>query len=220
VFVSVELNEGSKFSVGHRNLEFHLNALSTHDGSGRAMFMDSSVCIVCANTFAFNVNQFAQKNKSIRFAIRHTKNSSLQLLSVAEGIENLISNRALFCASLDELGQHKVTEDQARFFSAGALAGAAADEKGISTRTLNATEELVALFRSGAGNRGENRLDLFSAFTDRYTHSHSGRGVQQQFVSSEFGSGQTMKDRVFHLLRSDDQFSKTVKRGEELILIS
>jgi hypothetical protein len=156
----------------------------------------------------------------MRFAVRHTKNASFELLNVAEGIENLISNRALFCAEMDAFAQKKVTEDQAHFFTAGTLAAESAEENGISTRARNSAQEIVTLFKRGAGNSGENRLDLFSAFTDRYTHSHSGRDMQQQFVASEFGSGQTMKNRVFEALRNDDEFAKAVKRGEQLMLVS
>lgn len=221
VFISVELNEGSKFKVGNREFEFNLNSLSTHDGSGKALFMDSAICTVCQNTFGFNVNAFlADKKKAMRFAVRHTKNASLELLNVGEGIEGLISNRALFCAEMDAFGQKKVTEDEAHFFTTGMLAAESAEEKGISTRARNSAQEIVTLFKRGAGNQGENRLDLFSAFTDRYTHTHSGRDMQQQFVASEFGSGQNMKNRVFDALRDENEFAKAVKRGEQLMLVS
>jgi hypothetical protein len=142
------------------------------------------------------------------------------VINAGEGIQNLISNRALFCSELDIMGQKKVTEDIALAFASGMIAAAAAEENGISKRAQNTSEQLVKLWKKGAGNQGENRLDLFSAFTDYYTHDHSGRGRQQQFVSSEFGSGQRTKERVFDALRNDDTFAETVKRGEQLILVA
>lgn len=221
VFISVQLNEGAAFKIGNRDFQFFLNALSTHDGTGKALFMDSSICTVCANTFGFNVNAFVRDKKdAIRFAVRHTKNSGLHVINAGEGIENLISNRALFIAELDAMGQKKVTEDTALAFASGMIAATTAEDKGISKRAQNTSDQLVKLWRKGAGNKGENRLDLFSAFTDHYTHDHSGRGPQQQFVSSEFGSGQRMKERVFDALRDDDTFAETVKRGEQLILVA
>jgi hypothetical protein len=221
VFISIELNEGRTFHVGNRQFDFYLQALSTHDGSGRALFMDSSICTVCANTFGFNLSQFKEKGEKLRFAVKHTKNSSLELVNVAEGIENLVSNRALFVAELDKLGDKKVSQDQALMFSVGLLSSEAAEESGkISTRTMNRAEELRNLFLKGKGNSGENRLDLFSAFTDLYTHSSSGRGNKAQFVSSEFGAGQKMKERVFTSLVSDIAFDKAIKRGMELVMVA
>lgn len=222
VFISVELNEGSKFTVGNREFQFFLNALSTHDGTGKAMFLDSSICTVCANTFGFNVNAFLRKkSEGIKFAVRHTKNSGLHVLNAAEGINALISNRGVFCEQLSRLGDQKVTENDAYTFIVGTIAAPGADETGkVSKRALNTADELLGLWKRGAGNQGENRLDLFSAFTDHYTHAHSGREVSQQFVSSEFGSGQRMKELVFQTLRDDDKFSEVKKRGEGLVLVS
>jgi hypothetical protein len=218
VFISIELNEGKSFKVGDRDFEFNLNALSSHDGSGKAMFMDSSICIVCKNTFNFNVNQFNNKKGGIRFAVKHTKNSGIALENVAKGIEDVISNRALFCAELDKLGNQKVSKDDAHSFILGLIVPETSSE--VSTRTNNNSEEILDLFIKGPGNSGSNRLDLFSAFTDFYTHSHSGRGVEAQFVSSEFGSGQKMKDRAFHALSNSSTFDNLKKRGSSLVLSS
>jgi hypothetical protein len=220
VFISIELNEGKSFKVGDRVFEFNLNALSSHDGSAKAMFMDSSICIVCQNTFNFNVNQFKGKGAKdgIRFAVKHTKNSGIALVNVAKGIEDVISNRALFCAELEELATKKVNEDDAQHFLTGLILPETAEA--ISTRSANNVETLMGLWKSGPGNVGENRLDLFSAVTDFYTHSHSGRGNEAQFVSSEFGGGQKMKDRAFQSLRLDSLFNKLKTRGMEIGLVS
>jgi hypothetical protein len=180
--------------------------------------MDSSICIVCKNTFNFNVNQFNNNKSGIRFAVKHTKNSGIALENVAKGIEDVISNRALFCAELDKLGNQKVSKDDAHSFILGLIVPETSSE--VSTRTNNNSEEILDLFIKGPGNSGSNRLDLFSAFTDFYTHSHSGRGVEAQFVSSEFGSGQKMKDRAFHALSNSSTFDNLKKRGSSLVLSS
>jgi phage/plasmid-like protein (TIGR03299 family) len=218
VFISIELNEGKTFMVGNRQFDFYLNALSTHDGSGKAMFLDSSICTVCANTFSFNVNAFNNKTQGIKFAVKHTKNSGLALVNVSSGIEDLISNRALFCAELAEMGHKSVNDSIAEQFLTGFVVPETAQD--FSTRSRNNVEEVFNLFKTGAGNSGENRLDLFSALTDYYTHSNSGRGMQAQFVSSEFGSGSKMKTRAFSALTSPGEFERMVRRGSELALIS
>lgn len=222
ISVAIELNEGSRFTVADREFEFYLTGLTTHDGSGRALFLDSSICTVCANTFNMNISAFSQKGeKELRFSIKHTKNASLGLINVTEGIRSLLSNRREFCNRLGELAAKRVNRDDAHFFSVGMVAPESAEDKGISTRLTNVTDELMALFGRGAGNIGENRLDLFSAFTDYYTHSNSGgNDRQKQLVSSEFGSGATMKNRVFGALSSEDGFNKMVKRGKDLILLA
>lgn len=219
VFVSIELNEGKSFKVGDRDFEFNLNAISSHDGSEKARFLDSSICVVCQNTFRFNIDQFNNKKGGIRFAVKHTKNSKIALENVVKGIEDVISNRTLFCAELEKLGDQKVSQDDARNFILGLIVPQYSEE--VSTRSINNSEEILDLFIKGPGNSGSNRLDLFSAFTDFYTHSHSGaRGVESQYLSSEFGSGQKMKDRAFNALTDWNSFENLKKRGSSLILSS
>lgn len=219
VFVSIELNEGKSFKVGDRDFEFNLNAISSHDGSEKARFLDSSICVVCQNTFRFNIDQFNNKKGGIRFAVKHTKNSKIALENVVKGIEDVISNRTLFCAELEKLGDQRVSQDDARNFILGLIVPQYSEE--VSTRSINNSEEILDLFIKGPGNSGSNRLDLFSAFTDFYTHSHSGaRGVESQYLSSEFGSGQKMKDRAFNALTDWNSFENLKKRGSSLILSS
>jgi len=218
VFISIELNEGKTFMVGNRQFDFYLNAISTHDGSGKAMFLDSSICTVCANTFSFNVNAFSKKNQGIKFSVKHTKNSQVSLINVASGIEDLISNRALFCAELAELGHKSVNDSIAEQFLTGFIVPETA--KDFSTRSGNKVEEVFNLFKTGAGNSGENRLDLFSALTDYYTHSNTGKNIQAQFVSSEFGPSSKMKGRAFSALTSPGEFDRIVRLGSQLAMIS
>jgi hypothetical protein len=88
-----------------------------------------------------------------------------------------------------------LTVDSARPLFAGWL-GEGAER--LSTQAVNTTDELVALYRTGAGNRGETLLDGISAVTDFYSH-FSSRGEKnegfklKQWTSSEFGAGARAK---------------------------
>jgi hypothetical protein len=124
----------------------------------------------------------------------------------------------LFCAELAELGHKSIKDSVVEQFLTGFVVPEAAQD--LSARSRNNVEEVFNLFKTGAGNSGENRLDLFSALTDYYTHSNSGRGMQAQFVSSEFGTGSKMKARAFSALTSPGEFERIVRRGSELALIS
>ena len=222
VFISVKLNNGEDFKIGNREFKFILNALGAHDGSGKVLIMDSGICTVCANTYGFNVNQFYSEDGAIRFAAKHSKNGGLKLINVAKGIASLGKNRELFVLALDKFGDRKVTEAQALEFTIGLIAPESADgeEKILSTRSHNIAEQIISLFKTGKGNDGENALDLFSAFTDYYTHESSGgRGKSAQFFSSEFGRGQVMKEKAFNHIADLDLFNKTVKKGANLLLL-
>ena len=86
----------------------------------------------------------------------------------------------------------------------------------VSTRRENQVNRLTELFRTGKGNNGRDRSDVFGAVTDYYSHESAG-GLEnpwKQFESSEFGSGFTFKDRAFATLQSDDETDRLIKVGD------
>ena len=75
----------------------------------------------------------------------------------------------------------------------GEMAEAGADLG--STRSQNALDDMVTLFRSGAGNDGDDRGDVLNGFTEYFGRGIAG-GTKDKFsrwASSEFGASAERK---------------------------
>jgi hypothetical protein len=79
-------------------------------------------------------------------------------------------------------------------------------------------DELQSLFRSGRGNRGQTLADVFSAVTDYYTHQGAkSDNPWRQIESSEYGFGSTMKTKTMDILSDNEEYLKTVFRGQKVL---
>lgn len=229
IFVSVKLPELATYQAAGREFIPFLNFMSSHDMSAPFAVNASNICTVCNNTFGMNLASFgkqvsglqaaqlaSEKAKAVRILLKHSKNVGDRLENVPEIISGFHGSQMLFRVQMEKLAMEKVTIDDANALFTGFLTPENAVEKEISTRRENQIERLVELFRYGAGNNGENRADLFSAFTDYYSHESSGgdNNRLKQFESSEYGDGFNKKREAFDTLTSDALFAQTLKRGQ------
>ncbi len=85
-----------------------------------------------------------------------------------------------------------------------------------STRALGQIAELVSAFRSGDGNKGTNRADIFNALTQVYTRGpkETTKAKLDQWTSSEFGTYATRKEEFFSVCADDARFEEMRKVGE------
>lgn len=228
VFISVELEEIKGLKAAGREMESFLNFGHGFDQSCVFYANTSNIKTVCNNTFTMNL---FHKGKLVNFRVKQTKNSQAKLDNLPEMIDAAIGVQKEFALVMDSLADQKVTETQAERVFTGFVAPIGlenAENPELSTRSRNTVERLMQLFKSGAGNRGENKADLFSAATDFYTHESSGgENLWKQFVSSEFGSGLRKKEAFFEMLtKTETQFGKQVysaynkamKRGESILV--
>lgn len=223
VFVTVKLRGMETFEAAGRKFAQFLNFTNGHGKRATLNVNTSNVCIVCANTFKANKaifeHLFAGKDgKSDDFAVaaKHSKNLQIRLPRIAQVIDEMVGVQAEFKLAMDTLAGEKANTETARKFFAGWLGDKS--EK-LSTRALNTANRMTELFARGAGNRGENWADVFSAVTDYYTHeSAGGENRWKQYVSSEFGAGMRAKAEAFSLLTRREARNETVKRGESLLL--
>lgn len=201
-FVTVKLaHEGNEFKVGNRVFQNRLSFLDSIDGSTNFYGVNSSVCVVCANTF----NMALRDTKGeFKFKVRHSKNFMPKIENMEKAIESFIGTTAQFKAAMEHAESFAVTQTEAKQLFAGWLGS-------DSTRAANTVDRLTHLFANGAGNSGRTLLDVFSAVTDYYSHESSGGSElagfrQKQSLSSEFGSGAKRKTDLFaNLFRSNSE---------------
>lgn len=227
-FITVKL-PSDHFTVGHRQFKNRITFIDSIDGSTRLYAINSSVCVVCANTF-----RAVKGDKSGEFFLeaKHTIGILDKLEGIEKTIAGLVSVQAEFQKAMDIAASEAVNPIQAKNIFAGFLGENA---KELSTRARNTVDRMSELFARGAGNRGETALDVFSAATDFYSHESSGGEDKEgfrmkQFISSEYGPAMKRKQDFFRSMFNVNasgqvngynraSLDSMAKRGETLLAI-
>jgi hypothetical protein len=232
VFLTIELNGMEKFKAAGRECSGFLNFGNGHDKSSVLWVNTSNVCTVCDNTFGMNLFQAenkAQDSKDdLNIRQRHTKNASLKLPEIGKLIDKAVGVQGEFAVAMDSLALQAVTVDKARDIFAGFIGRnvkleIAEENGGLSTRAGNTVDRLEQLFRGGAGNRGENMADVFSAVSDYYTHESSGGdNLAKQIVSSEFANGAAWRAKTdfWNVTNDTERTFETARHGAALLALS
>jgi hypothetical protein len=229
-FVTVKLGtDVDDFKVGERVFKNRFSLLDSIDGSTNFYGINSSTCVVCANTFAVVMGDTSGE---FRFKLRHSKNLLPRIENMEKAIDCFVGVTAQFQKALVIANEIPVSVPDARSLFAG---WAGQESNALSTRTNNTVNRLTDLFQTGAGNRGQTLLDAFSAVTDFYSHESSGGADQPNFrmkqnLSSEFGSGSRKKQdffaNVFNVSPKKDPtfnrsgFDSLVNNGRSLLAAS
>lgn len=209
-FVSIPLHGLEDFKTGEREFKAYLNFQNSFDGSCAFLANTSNVCTVCNNTFSANLREGGA-------LIKHTKNMLDRLENLPEVIAEAINVQKEFANDFLTLHSLEVREDHAK-----ALCIAFLSKAKLSTRGFNTSERLIELFNTGKGNAGKTYADLFSAFTDFYSHeSAGGDDANKQFVSSEFGSGADKKREAMQFLMKcldvKAEAKRQIDKGNDLL---
>lgn len=205
VFASFAIPEVKKFNVGKRVFEGYLNFGFGYVKSQVFYCNTSQICTVCFNTHTMNE---LYNSPGIQIRVKMTKNFHFEIQNVAQVIENTIGLQAEYKLCLEHLAAQTAKEVEAFDFFTGFIAGD--KPKVISTRAENTAKQLTKLFAHGPGNEGKNRLDVYSAITDFYSHESSGGDNRmKQHESSEIGSGARNKDTALKLLLSPARDKKS-----------
>ena len=213
VFVSVSIPDLPEFRAAGREFRAYLNFINSHDQSSPFAVNASNVCVVCDNTFRYNLHD--TNNKVFRAVVKHTKNANDRLQDIDRMIDAYIGTQMRFRHLMNTLDEQPVTPTTARNFFTGLHSPVIAEP---STQLLNKVDELQSLFRSGRGNRGQTLADVFSAVTDYYTHQASrSDNPWKQIESSEYGYGATMKTNAMEALTDGEEYQKTLFRGQKVL---
>jgi len=224
VFLSLELNGMEEFESAGRKFSAYLNYGNGHDKSSVLWANTSNTCTVCDNTFGMNLLSVENKKVTsdtddISLSQRHCKNVIMKLPAMAQLIDKAIGVQAKFKHEFDRLGNFDSTFSKTQSLFAGFIGRNQPDTtKAMSTRATNTVDTLLNLFTKGRGNNGRTLADAFSAVTDYYTHASSGNGTNpnRQFLSSEYGSGQSNKVDFWNIVRNPEKLDDTIALGELL----
>lgn len=176
-----ELSNGDQ----HRN---YLLASNGHAGKARLRFQLVNTRVVCNNTLTA-----AHRETGASFAISHTKNlmprveESLKMMQWAnEGTD------ALFRYYESMLGK-AMTVDQANRILKEQIMTDASDA---------AREQVIDLYRHGAGNEGKTAFDLFNGVTDWLDHKtvKSSAAAERRMDNVIFGDGAKLKRQAMDVL--------------------
>lgn len=211
VFVSVQLEEKQDYLINGEAFKNYLTFTTSHDATLPFCVYDTSVRVVCNNTL--KMSWADSRNGMVALRVMHTKNSNLHIASMHEKLDAIFQKRDEFYENYANLMLEKIDEKTAK----NVLTGWMTPAKDVSTRTKNQIENVVDLFHSGAGNKGETKADLLNAVTEYYTHDANSNDAIKNLQSNEFGAYGDKKMAFSEVIFDDEALNKLAERGEKLL---
>ena len=180
IFVQLELHQEFKL-LDHEHKSF-ISILNTHNGSSSLAIGVGNTRIICSNTFLMH-----QKELDTRFAHIAGINS---LLNIDEMLKYINISMAEYQGRVEVLELIKLSDSQVK----AAISRVFGDNDKIYNNIVN-------LYRHGAGNSGRTGYDLFSATTDYLSHkgSDSGKNVANSIAGTSVNKNQKMLDSLLAL---------------------
>ena len=215
VFATISLSDHKDYNIGDRKFQDFLNFGNAHDQSSRLWINNTNICTVCENTFNFNL----RSNEGLVGSAVHRGDVELKLADLTVLVDEFLGTQEDFKTKFDKLLQRRIDLEKAQQLYTGFLTRNNPRER-ASARCLNTVERLGELFTRGAGNRGENYADAFSAVTDYYTHSSTrggGKNKASQYYSSEHGLGRMNKNAFWTVVNNRELCEKTIQRGKKFL---
>ena len=221
IFVSLSLKDYKKNISGGREFENFINIGNGHDQSCAFWINNTSVCVVCNNTFNYNIGR---ENADFFYKFKHTANIQNKLAEVNNLVDDYLRAQKTFYDNFQAMADSKISEREAQTYLIGKFVNV--DEEGLIIKSsLEKAMKVYNLFKSGDGNKGETYADLFSGFTDYYTHSGARIGKDiigasrqyKQYVYSEFGNGALEKNKAYNEIINTSRFQTIMDRGNNII---
>ncbi len=193
---------------------------NAHDATRALRVLFTTIRVVCANT-----ERLALSEKTRGCSLKHTSQVANFEYVVSFAREALGLANASFEEQANvaiELADARFDRNAARAFFAQFITGEddlddarakLGDAKGAHrTKLIEQGTELISLFESGRGNRGNSKWDAFNAVTEFLDHQknrsaewkkkQAALGLGQGLESSWFGAGAEKKERALRLLRA------------------
>jgi hypothetical protein len=223
VFVSISIEGMDRFVIGNREFLDYLNFGNGHDQTCAVWANASNTCTVCNNTFNMNLNM-GDSQKGVRVKVKHSKDVIAKMENISEIIDAYAGTQARFKTEFVKLLNEPMKEAEAHNLFAGWMirSKAGSEDRDLGPKTMKKVNRLTELFVSGAGNKGDNRADAFSAVTDFYSHESTrgqGKNVARQVFSSDFGIGRTAKLDFWNVIRSPQSIQSYVANGKKALAL-
>lgn len=206
LFASIKVSEG--FRIADREFKDYITLIDSFDKSTSLQARYSSICVVCANTYAMVMNSGNQIGKA-----KHTAMIDLNIQRLISAIDGFAGTSAANKVMLQKAFTTPCSRDEARAWISG-IEGRNSDV--LTNGMLQKTARMIELFETGRGNEGRTRLDAFSAVTDFHSNESTNRkGDGAQSYTSEWGASAQTKNLVATRFESD--WEANVRRGERLL---
>lgn len=223
-FLSVDIRGESEMTVcGRDKVLAYLCMVTSHDGTIAAKGYDSTVRIVCQNTLNWSLAAAG----SIGFSVYHTGGATVAVAKMGELIKEILAGRAKFKDTMSYLDSLTVDAKLAHeiataYFVIGQSAGEDKLNYELSTRSKNAADEIVSLYKTGAGNRGKTAYDLLNGATDYWTNG-GGTGKKstkwERVAKANFGGAAEHKQAFVNMLMGRD-FVELAEIGRKSLTVS
>ena len=195
-------------------VEQRIISLVSHDGTKRNSYLSIAKRVFCNNMLSLLTTEATKQG----YSISHTKNWEDNLGIIQDNFENSINAHAKFNQTANKLDDMRINTDEVKVFTELLLpdrpekinSNGKVVKKRETSRLTNRREQIVDLFVTGAGNRGNSRWDAFNAVTEFVDHHNNAKSLEgknafkaaeRRFVSNLLGGpGDNMKQRALSLL--------------------
>jgi phage/plasmid-like protein (TIGR03299 family) len=211
VFVQTKVSD-EDFTVDGDAFDNYVTFYSSHDGSSAFEMFDTSVRMICQNTFRLAKQQ---GGKAFKLKVRHTRNAEVRFENVMQHLESMFANRRVAYEKLNQTAETPMTYNDmiawaTSFFN---------KSNKLSTVSSNKAHEARRLALGGIGNQGRTAYDMFNGVTELLTHGDRQTSKDRSAIwrSSELGAGAVQKaDALDHLSTLNARLDH-IRRGRELI---
>jgi phage/plasmid-like protein (TIGR03299 family) len=201
-------------------VEQRIVSLVSHDGTKRNSYLSIAKRVFCNNMLSLLTTEGAQQG----YSISHTKNWEDNLDIIQANFDNSIQAHSQFNQTANRLDEMRIDAEEVKVFTELLLPDSPLqfDEKGKeikkreTSRITNRREQILDLFITGAGNRGNSRWDAFNAVTEYVDHHNNSKSLEgkngyqaaeRRFVSNLLGGpGDRLKQRGLGLLLNNLPF--------------
>jgi len=217
-FISTSIGDAEQV-INNDKFKFHLNFITSHDGTVAMNTYDSSIRIVCMNTFRWSQAAAGE----VGFKVYHTKNADLAMKGLPDLVNAILLGRTELKEVMEYLGGHACEANDALAMAAGYFATSTGETK-LSTRSWNAAAEIGRLFSHGIGNFGETLYDLANAATEYWTSGEgtgkTGTTSAARTYRSEMGMAAEHKSRFIEMIRQPETRTQALEIGREAVKLS
>jgi phage/plasmid-like protein (TIGR03299 family) len=211
VFVQTKVKD-EDFTVNGDAFDNYVTFYSSHDGSSAFELFDTSVRMICQNTF-----RLAKQNggKAFKLRVRHTRNASVRFENVMQHLETIFANRRVAYGKMSRTAETPMAYPEMIAWATSFFNKA----NKLSTVSSNKAHESRRLAIGGIGNNGRTVYDMFNGVTELLTHGDRNTSKDRSAIwrSSELGAAAVQKADALEQLHDVSNRIAHINRGRELI---
>lgn len=212
VSISAELRVRTKF--GTETIRANLNFVTSHDGTLALNVFDSMIRIVCMNTLRWSMQAMGE----LQGKVYHSDGASARINQLSNMVKAVMAGRSQFVQAMETLAQIDVGAADIRRIPMGYFASLGSEDGELSTRSLNASEEIARLAHKGLGNHGATLYDIANGATEYWTSGDGvgkgkGANMASRAYKANFAAAADHKARFVNGLLDDSTRNKWCKLG-------